>query len=183
MEHGQFVDSSFPLATQPQEPSCDYNSLRHVGWHRTDNEFTKTLFSKRNIDLISRKVTELTMGVDPDNRPITVPDENICWVLDSVYTGYTPVIGGIYTKDIMPLTGNYQGTGLLPDDYIRDMIDQTIEGIVSQVRNLFGTIQNNAKLTVWTTVLGDFNEHGLRSHSQIKVRNRKPQAMAFNMNY
>ena len=43
--------------------------------------------------------------------------------------------------------------------------------------------ENNRKLTIWTTVYGDFNQHGLQQHSKIKVRNKRPNPMEFNMNY
>ena len=44
-------------------------------------------------------------------------------------------------------------------------------------------IEANKKLTIWNTVYGDFNKEGLRGHSQIKIREKHPQYMAFNMNY
>ena len=44
-------------------------------------------------------------------------------------------------------------------------------------------INANKQLSKWTTILGDFNKYGLRGHSQIKVNNKRPQSMMFNMNY
>ena len=41
----------------------------------------------------------------------------------------------------------------------------------------------NSKLTKWTTVLGDFNLHQLRSHDVIKILNKHPQHMQFFENY
>jgi hypothetical protein len=43
--------------------------------------------------------------------------------------------------------------------------------------------ENNKKLTIWTTVLGDFNEHGLRSYAPIKIRENNINKVRFNMNY
>jgi hypothetical protein len=63
------------------------------------------------------------------------------------------------------------------------MINQTINLIVNDVKNNLETEENNKKLTIWTTVYGDFNEQGLRSHPPIKIRNKKPASMQFNMNY
>ena len=185
MEHGVPFANNFPNPPNQDQNGCDYNNVRYVGWEASsgDSQLTRSLYTKRNIDTISRKVTELTMGVHPDNIRIIVPDSNICMVIDGVWQSYAPLIGGIYTKDIMPMTGNYQGQGLLPENYVRDIVDRTIEAIVSQIRNVYGMMENNSKLTVWSTVLGDFNEQGLRSHSQIPVRNRKPQSMFFSMNY
>jgi len=67
--------------------------------------------------------------------------------------------------------------------YLQDMIQQTIEIITSEVKNNLEMEENNRKLTVWTTVLGDFNEQGLRSHPEIKIRQKRPTPMQFNMNY
>jgi hypothetical protein len=66
---------------------------------------------------------------------------------------------------------------------MRSIINQTINIITSQIRNEMEMAQNNKKLTVWTTLLGDFNKEGLRSHAPIKIRRKHPQYMAFNMNY
>ena len=41
----------------------------------------------------------------------------------------------------------------------------------------------NEKLTIWTTLLGDFNEHGLRQYPPIKLRNKRPDPMLFHMRY
>ena len=63
------------------------------------------------------------------------------------------------------------------------MIDQTIEIIYSDVKNNLEIEENNKKLSVWTTVLGNFNDNGLRSHAPIKVLNKHPQYCAFFENY
>jgi hypothetical protein len=51
------------------------------------------------------------------------------------------------------------------------------------VKGNLGMDDNNSKLTIWTTVLGDFNEHGLQSHPKIKLREKRPAPLQFNMNY
>jgi len=55
--------------------------------------------------------------------------------------------------------------------------------IISQIKNQTEMEEQNKKLTVWSTLLGDFNKEGLRSHPPIKIRRNHPQYMAFNMNY
>ena len=132
-------------------------------------------FSKENVKIISNEITELLKGVDPDNRPIIVPDRTILNILDGVYNTYRPPTGDIYGRYNVP-TGDNTG-------YLQDMIMQTIEIITSDVKNNLEMDENNRKLTVWTTVLGDFNEKGLRSHSDIKIRQKRPTPMQFNMNY
>ena len=62
--------------------------------------------------------------------------------------------------------------------------DQTIEIIVSDVKNNMEIEEHNKKLTIWTTVLGEgVNDHGLRSHSQIKIRESRPDPFQFHMKY
>ena len=82
--------------------------------------------------------------------------------MDNVYNHFVPEIGDIY--------GRYNVLGNLQKDEQR-MLDRVIQIIVTSIRNEKEMEQNNKKLSVWTTVLGDFNEHGLQSHPQIKLRN------------
>jgi hypothetical protein len=176
MEHAVDIRKSINLAIP--EPKCgevcDENSYRYVGW--TGGSCVDQLFDPQTVAMISKKVTELTLGVLPNNQPIIVPDETICHVIFQIYSSYRPRTGDPFTRYFIP-----SGEG--PQDYVQSIIDQTIEIITSDVSNSLEMQQNNEKLTAWTTVLGDWNEHGLQSHSQIKVRNKRPAPMQFNMNY
>ena len=73
------------------------------------------------------------------------------------------------------------------DDKLRDdvkmIIDMTIEVLVNNIKTEIGMEENNKKLSIWNTVLGTHNEHGLLPHSFIKINNRRPKALQFNMNY
>jgi hypothetical protein len=153
---------------------CDFNYLRHPGWDES-TECIKKYFSRETVDLISRQVTKLTMGVDPKNRPIIVPRERICEVMDGVYQSYTPPVGDIHTRYIITSPEN--------KNMVQSMIDQTIEVITEYIRTELGMEQANAKLSAWVQVYGDFNTSGLRQHAPIKVRDKKPSTMQFNMNY
>uniref|UniRef100_A0A6C0EK33 Uncharacterized protein n=1 Tax=viral metagenome TaxID=1070528 RepID=A0A6C0EK33_9ZZZZ len=165
MEYGQTVCNG---------EVCDFNYTRHVGWSE-GNECIRGYYSPQTVNLISRKVTELTMGVDPKNRPIIVPNVRICEVMDDVYQSFTPSVGDIYSRYIVP-NGEQE-------DMVQSMIDQTIEIITSSIRNDLGIQQNNQKLSAWVQVLGDFNQDGLRSHDIIKVREKRPTPMQFHLNY
>lgn len=154
---------------------CDNNLLRFVGYEQTGSALNK-LYAPETINMVSKKITELLMGVDPQNRPILVPDENICNIISNCYDSYRPQTGDIHTRYII-----MKGQGDVSD--VQNILNQTIEIITSQVRTTLGMEQNNEKLTVWTTVLGDFNEHGLRQHAPIKILNKRPNPMQFNMNY
>lgn len=154
--------------------SADY--IRYQGFTDYNDPLMKKYYSQETINIISHKVTQLTLGVDQYNRRIVVPDHIIVGVMNSIYTTYTPNTGDIYTRYIVE-------SGTSTESYIQNMIDQVIEVIVSDVRNNIEMEQNNAKLSIWTTVLGDFNEHELMPHSQVKVRNKRPTPFLFNMNY
>lgn len=160
---------------------CNDNFVKHVAYSDTqvdENIYGPTceqiMFSHENIDQMSRKITQLLQGVDEKNRKIVVPKKAICSVLSNINGNYRPEIGCIYSRFTQP------GSGI---DTMQHIIDQAINVIVTDVRVNMGMEQANSKLTIWTTVLGDFNEHNLTSHSKIKLREKRPQPMMFNMNY
>ena len=132
------------------------------------------LFSKSNITQMSKKITELLQGVDKYNRPIIVPDSTITSVMSSVYENFRPEVGDIYSRYTIP--NNIE-------DYYSRIMNETINVIYLDVKGNLGMDDNNSKLTIWTTLLGDFNEHGLQSHPKIKLREKRPAPLQFNMNY
>ena len=97
-------------------PLCDLNFMRHVGWEES-NDCIKKYFSKETVDIISKKVTELTLGVDPQNRPIVVPTATICGLMSEVYESFRPPTGDIYGRYNVP-------SGMGPQTYVQNMIDQ-----------------------------------------------------------
>jgi hypothetical protein len=156
----------------------DQNYLSHVGWEYTSNNSSvlEYLFSNDNLNLISNIITRALRGVDPRGRDIIVPFDKIANVLSSVYSfGTRTNIGDIYTSQTIPSIENRND--------VKNFINQTVNIIVSAIKDEIEITEQNKKLTAWTTVLGDFNEQGLRSHAPIKLRERHPQYMAFNMNY
>jgi len=151
----------------------DLNNMRFVGYSQ-NNDCYSDLYEPENIKRISKQITHLLMGVDPHNRKIIVPDKTITDMIYACYESYRPPTGDIHTRYSIP--GD-------PFDSFQTIINQAIELITSQVRTTMEMEENNSKLTAWTTVYGDFNEHKLRQHAPIKVRNKHPTAMQFNMNY
>lgn len=156
----------------------DADQQPQVGWDYTqeDNEKVAFIFSKTNMDYLSKTISDALDGVDPENRRIIIPDDKIANVLNSVYrNGTRPNIGDIYTRYNIP--------PIQTRNDIREINNQTISIIVSYIKDEVQMTENNKSLTVWNTLYGDFNEQGLRSHPIIKIRKRHPQYMAFNMNY
>ena len=171
MEHG----------TEIYGEKCNDQFIKHVGYNDhtcgpyCGQSCMQSFFSKKNIEKMSSKITELLMGVNKDNRPIIVPDITICSVMSAVNENFRPETGDIY--------GRYNIPKARESNYVQTMIDEVINIITTDVKINLGMDECNQNLSVWTTVLGDFNAHNLRSHSKIKLRERRPQPLAFQMNY
>lgn len=140
----------------------DENYYRHVGWEQFQG--SNNIFSQQNIDYISQQIRKNLKGLGPDGKDIVVSDRSITQVMSSVYQDRTPKFGDIYTVFQIP-----EDDKLSIEDYI---ILRTIFIITNELTNQFDMIRQNEKLTAWNTVLGDFNQNGLRSHSKIKTRER-----------
>jgi hypothetical protein len=169
---------SIPSYTSLNNTSYNSGYLANVGWEETNqgNFQLDALFSEENLKTMQKAITRALDGVDPEGRNIIVGLENIASVMSSVYRFSTrPNIGDIHTRYIIPQAE-------LRCD-IRSIINQTINIIVSNIKNQTEMETNNKKLTVWSTLYGDFNKEGLRSHAPIKIRRKHPQYMAFQMNY
>lgn len=156
-------------------PTKDYNYIRHIGWSES-NDCVSDFFSTKTADLISKKVTELTKGVDKLGRKIIVPHERIYEVMDGVYQTRTVPVGDIYSRYIVP--NNEQ------NNLVQQLIDQSIEVITSHIRNELGMEEQNQTFNIWhATLLGDFNPNNLRQFPPLKIREKRPATMQFNMNY
>jgi hypothetical protein len=153
----------------------DENNLRYVGWAATSqhDQGIKNYFSASTIKYISKKVTENLRGLD--KRPIIVPPDKISHVMSQVYLTRTPKTGDIYTRYIIPDN--------TPTNILQEMIERCIQIITEAIEVEITMLRNNEKLSIWSTVYGDFNPQQLRQHAPIKILNKHPQYMAFNMNY
>jgi hypothetical protein len=127
---------------------------------------------------VSKTVTKILKGTLP-NQDIIIADHVICDVLSNIYQNYIPQVGDIYSRYIIPLDGQ---SGC---DWMGNIIQQAIQVMVSNVKNTYDMERQNKDLTIWTTVLGDSNKHGLRSHAPIKIRKRNTnnRGMVSFMNY
>jgi hypothetical protein len=173
MEYGKFVEKEI-FNKHNDVVNSDLHT-KYVGF-TDDNECLKYLFSINTIKTISDKITQLLRGVHPDNLPIKVPDSTIYNVMDNIYYSFRPPTGDIYGRYNIP-------SGSTAESYVQDIIDQVIEVIVADVKITFETDANNAKLSAWVQVYGDFNDNQLRAHPLIKTRLRRPAPFQFNMNY
>lgn len=166
--NGQNIDRQY---------DAQIDSNQYVGWEQqvSWNSFLSRLFSKQTIKTIQDKTSEYLVGVDAEGRKIIPSERVVESALYGVFENYRPVTGDIYGK----YTVNNENKR---DDY-SSIVDQTISLLVRGIRNDLEMQQYNSKLTIWTTLLGDFNEHGLRQHAPIKVRNKRPDNFLFHMRY
>jgi hypothetical protein len=163
--------------TSSTSSSYDKGWLRYAGWNQTsENPNYRVLFSEENMLAYQKEITRLLTGVGPNNRPIIVPLDTIGNVLYQCYETNTPRVGDIYSRYI-------QSENSLQRNDIETIQKRAINIIVTQIRNEYGMAENNQKLTIWSTLYGDFNDQGLRSHPPIKLRNKHPQYMQFHLKY
>ena len=120
-----------------------------------ESDQIKKFFSKDHIDIISRKISQLMMGVHPDKKTIRVPDSTIQSVMYNVYN-------------------NNRWN-------VRDMTDHVIEIITNQIKDEYGQISVNNSLNVWDTIWD--GTQGVRQHAPIKLREKRLPPMQFNVRY
>jgi hypothetical protein len=158
--------------------TLDYQNYKYVGWHETieSNPGYRSLFTDVRLKQMQDKITYLLTGVA--ERPILVPIKTITGVMVDIFQTRSPEIGSIYSRYIQPDTEGMR-------DDLRDLVDQTIQVIVSTIRTEYEMTKQNNKLSVWSTVYGEFNKEGLQSYptSMIKLNNRKNTAFMFFENY
>ena len=142
-----------------------------VAWSPLSN----MLFTSRTISLIRQKVSEYLIGVDPKGRRIEPTDRVIVMGLNNIFENYRPETGDIY--------GKYLVVDMEQRNDYSTIVDRTISLLVRGISTDLGMIEQNNKLSIWDTVLGDFNSKGLRAHPQIKTRERRCEPMLFNMHY
>lgn len=158
----------------------DDNFNKYVGWSTTRGALEKKFFSPETVKFISSQVTQGLKCLREDKRPIIVTEEVIANAMSSVYTGYFGNSMGHINGDIFTI---FQIPAEEPRDDYKGLILTTLNFIISQIRDEYQMQVNNEKLTIWTTLLGDFNEHGLRQHPIIKLNNKNINKVRFNMNY
>ena len=147
--------------------------VKHVGFPESTNEAFATYFSIGTVRFITAKISELLLPFYPAG--VVVPQNRVLDLMNAIYEAYRPSTGDIMTRYVVPSDEN--------PNCVDEMINQVIEVAVTQIKDNLETDQNNSKLSIWTNLYGTFNVHGLRSHAPIKVRQRRPKAMMFNMIY
>jgi len=145
----------------------------HVGYEDSGFDGIRGYFSDDTLFFIQQKVTELLRGEFPQG--VIVPCQRIREVMNAVFRNYQPPTGDIYSR--YTIAGNSPYFNM-----VNDMINQVVNIIVTDVQNNLGIENNNNKLDIWDSILGDGNRFGMRGYSTPKINNKRPP-MLFNMNY
>jgi hypothetical protein len=165
---------SVPIVETVQSVKNDYSFTANVGkMYSTDLE--REFFSPETLKNVSDMITRALRGLDPQGRDIRVSNENISGVIRNLLNTYTPRTGDIYSK--------YQVMYDDPRQDYYEILMRAIEIITSYIRNEYEMIAANKKLSIWDTILGDFNSKGLLRHSNIKTREKRPDPFLFHMRY
>lgn len=180
MEHAHFVQdelAEFVRGDQLDRYSDQIDPTQYVGWATISSwdPVTRKVFTQRTVDLIKKQVCHYLEGVDPQGRHIVPSDKVVMGALYGVYENHIPRTGDIYGKFLV--------VDQTQQDDFSYIVDKTISLLVCGIRTDIGMVEANSKLTIWTTILGDFNEHGLRQYAPLKMRKRGPDRMLFHMKY
>lgn len=148
-----------------------------VGWFTVSdwNPLVQRLFTKTTVSVIQGKTSEYLSGIQQNGKRIIPSERVVVAALYGIFKNFHPTTGDIY--------GKYTVTDQIGRDDYSYIVDQTISLLVQGIRDEMGMVENNQKLTIWTTLYGDFNAHGLRQFPPIKINNKRPDPMLFHMRY
>lgn len=152
----------------------DTHYLSNIGWEKinaTDTGY-RLFFSMENINRISLRICKLLREA---GHNIVVTPEVITNVMSGILDKHTPQMGDIYTRYTIPLEE--------PRNDIANLNDRVVNVIVNTIINEQDQIKWNESLTVWDTVLGDFNRKGLRQFTTIRKKERDYMKGQMNFNY
>ena len=185
--------------------------LRHVGWDSTSwgQQYNKSYYDPSVISWISDAVMQKTMGIG--KRRVT--DRVIIGVLDSFLSNHRAFPGDIHTRYHIPGDGNFSGDfgsvkfnniGINNLSYVDDtsgikpllqkaidnnvglssnyIINQVVQFMVEYIKTEYEINANNKRYSAWSALYGA-NDVGLRAHSQIKLREKRPTPFQFHMKF
>ena len=161
----------------------DTDLMRHPGWDITaDSNYCnigyQIFFSDKTLSYIQSSLDTLLKNIT--ERPIIVAENVIRNVMETIYVNNTPqAIGDIYSRYHM--VGSDLDCKRTFD--IGKMVQEVIEIIYNYIKNEYQMAACNRSMNVWNTLYGTFNDHGLLAHPPIKVLEKRPQPMQFNMRY
>lgn len=166
-------------------------SDRHVGWSDFwgSSDSLAAYYDESVLEWISNAVMLKTMGLD--KRPIRVSRRVVENVLDSFLNSHRPYSGDMFTRYHIVGDGNFSGdfpsngpsfdtsnVGLSSNH----IINQVVEFMVEYLTTEYGINATNKSYSAWSALYGA-NDFGLRAHSTIKTRLRRPAPFQFHMKF
>ena len=134
------------------------------------------LFSESTFSFIAKEVMKITQQSHL-GKPYLVPNHRIKEVMDTIYSNFRPNTGDIVTRYAINNETPYRYI-----NYNADIIKQIIEVIVNDIMNFNDITKNNNNFSVWNTLSG-VNSRGIRHHPVIKINEKRPNPLQFNMNF
>ena len=149
------------------------------------------LFSESIINNIRNNINndldkQGVQGVNDIIKSDKLTDEHIKKILKNNIDNYSTKSTVDNTISLMPEEINnvyYHSISKFNELNLFMIINNTKERIKADIIIESNQINNNIKLDKWNTIYGDHNKLGLRRYSNIKLNERKPMGMMFNMNY
>jgi len=150
--------------------SNNHQYIAHVGYKDTSLN-VRALFSTETLFLISNAVTNNLRDIYAPGIIVSLALINN--VLNALYEAYRTPSGDPITM--------YNVVSNENPNMVDALINQTINVITGSVKSQLIIERNNFKLNKWDTVLGTHNAQGIRSHPVLKINDKRPQSMMFNM--
>ena len=146
------------IPAPPVNTAMDENYLRFVGWNPVQGGYN-LFFSKENIQYLHNRIHE---SLQARGHNIRLTDTVLGGVMSAVFQSNDPVIGDAYTQFTIPAAH--------PRNDLKQWNQRVIDIVVNYILDEYENTKANQRLTKWTTVLGDFNPDGLRSHDILKTK-------------
>lgn len=159
----------------PKFVGAQYDSryMGPVGWDQSAvGAGYRYFFSDVNMALVSSRVTDILSQYGYDVR---MTPRTIGGVMSDVFKNNNPKIGDIRTRYVIP--------DAKPRNDVENLTEQAINILVNAYLDEQDTLKINSSLSVWTTVLGDFNGEGLRAHPILKTKENDYIKGVFMENY
>lgn len=145
----------------------------YIGYGNPDQCGYRYLFTNDNVMFIQQEINKQLKQLIKKN--IIVVKEQIVGILSQLMNNNNPIIGDIQTRLLIP--------SAVPRNDVDSITQQCINIIVANIVDEERMRAYNESLTIWTTNYGDFNKHGLRRHSVLKMREKDVKRGQFNMKY
>lgn len=137
------------------DTAMGFNYPKYSLYKYSDEEVRDKFLNSSNLRFISDMITLKLEGVHPKGKKIVVPDQEILKMMTNVSLN------------------NYYD--------IKLMNEMVINIIVNYIKDEFEVSEQNNKLNIWVTQYT--SDTGLRRNPEIKIREKHPTRMVFNMNY